>query len=293
MPLTQAEIETSYRLALERMPSANEIASIGSQHSTLNALRQILLNSEEFQRKFTRLRTDFENRQVPILVHVDIPEATAPAILSALDASESLQPGRSVDAEDFAEICARPRPERLQIRSISGDIPVDAGRDLNLPWRRLLSLRNPGERIFAIYRDACAAEGRKDLTFGTYLEYSVQSERHRVELDNGQLRRLAGRADPASLGQEAALLRPALHAAMDPITILGLYEQPAALISALAADGFIEGAGSAPKHDTKDDGFGVALKGLTPDQRQIFEAYVAWDTYLYDVIAALVAPATV
>lgn len=299
MPLTLDEIETAYRLFLERSPTKSQIANIRSQHDSLAGLREVLLNSEEFYHKFKNARARFEERQTPILVQMLSPEATPEALLSALAQASELQPGHQVDKAGFDALCALPRPERLKLRHIYGDLKVNAGTALNLPWRRLFTLRRPGPRLYQMYRTACAAQNRSDMRFGTFLDYSVQSTEHRIELDNGQMRRLAGRTGAASLGQEAPQLRLALHMALSPDTILGLYERPGALLQTLAAQGFLTLADTAPDTDPDfetgaqtdtDAAYDAALRDLSSDEQLIFDGYTAWDSYLYDVCDALLFP---
>jgi hypothetical protein len=295
MPLTPAEIEVSYRLALERTPSPQEVTNIINQHSTLEPVRQILLNSEEFYSKFNKMRASFEDRQIPILVHIDSPETRPERLAQYLDDAVELEPGHEVDPAGFEAICAMPRPERLKIRYIRGNLGINAGEALNLPWRRLCVLRQPGQRIFQLY---CTAKedtpnDADDMSFGTYLEYSLQSVTHRTELDNGQVRRLAGRTTPDWLGQESLLLRHALHAAMDPNTILGFFEQPDLLIQTLNEHGGVKR--TAPESSSISStikGYDNALNKLSVEHRLIFNGYTAWDNYLYDVCMALISSKT-
>ncbi|MEO1554788.1 MAG: hypothetical protein AAFS01_00030 [Pseudomonadota bacterium] len=290
MPLKPSDVELAYKLILERAPSAQEIANVGNQHSTLQSLRQILLNSEEFYRKFKRIRTTFEERQTPILVHMHVPHATAPGVVKTLGRADDLRPSHHMDMAGFAQFCAQPRPERLKARYLHGDLAVHAGASLDLPWRRLCSIRKPGPRIYALYREACAAENVTDMSFGAYLEHSLASAEHRIELESGQVRRLAGRTGPDSFGHESTMLREALHVALGSDTILGLYEHPGLLISTLADHGFIDPndrIDDVSTRDASDNTYDGALKSLTGDQRQIFDSYTAWDDYLYAVCAAM------
>lgn len=294
MPLSRADIETAYKLALDRAPSPQELANIGTQHSTLASLRQILLNSEEFYRKFKNIRSTFEDRQSPILVHMHIRETTPPVLATTLAEAAELQPEYHVDAAGFEALCALPRPERLQIRYIHGELGVYAGNALALPWRRLCILRRPGPRLYQLYKTASQAEAGTRMTFGTFLDYALHSTPHRTELDNGQMRRLAGRTGAESLGKEGTVLRQALHNALSHDTILGFYEHPDQLINALADHDFMtpKAVEQQPAINTQDDDYTAALGKLTPQEREIFDGYTAWDTYLYDVCHALLCSPT-
>lgn len=301
MPLIPAEVETAYRLILERMPSPEETANAASSHDKLGALRQTLLNSEEFYRKFDAIRGDFAKRLKPIVVHLHIPEAVHPALFDALTSAETLQPPTLADVAEFTALCAKPRPERLKLRYLYGDLGAGCGANLRLPYMHLCTIARPGPRLFRIYRAACDTQDTSKMSFGTYLEYSLDSVPHRLELDNGQVRRLSGQQDTDSLGKESELLPRALHNALAPDMILGLFEHPDAVAAHLAEADILPAirtvvsdditADTLPDNDF-DKQYTAALNGLSEDERVIFETYTAWDNYFYDVCEALLFPTT-
>ena len=285
MSLSSAEVETAYRLILERPPSSEEAARIAARCDRLDALRQTLLSSEEFHLKFDRIRDGFLRQLKPVLIHLRIPAAMDRTLSETLASADGLQPAVPADRESYEELCARPRPERRELRYVHGDLDSGAGAALRLPYMHLCAIARPGPRLYRLYRMACAAEGEAAMSFGSYLRYSLESVPHRVELDNGQVRRLAGQRDTGSLGREHELLPRALHSALAPDMILGLFERPGPLIRRLAEKGFLSASeppvSGAP--DPQDAGYAAAVDGLSDDERGIFDAYTAWDSYLYDV----------
>lgn len=299
MPLTPGEVATAYRLILERTPSPEETANAAASHDKLGGLRQTLLNSEEFYRKFDAIRDGFAKRLTPVLVHLHIPEAVDPALFERLASAESLQPATALDADSFAALCARPRPERLKLRYLYGDLAAGAGTALRLPHVYLTTIAQPGPRLYRLYRAALAAQTDSKMSFGAYLKYSVDSTPHRLELDNGQMRRLAGPPDSAGFGQEKQLLAAALRNACAPDMIFGFYEHSAALAHRLTDEGLADvtppaqeptGAAAPPATQrTAEQEFTSALNTLNKDERAIFEAYTAWDGYFYNVCTALLA----
>jgi hypothetical protein len=299
MPLNPAEAETAYRLILERTPSPEEIANAVNQHDKLGALRHMLLNSEEFYRKFDTIREGFLKRINPVLVHLHIPEAVDPMLFSQLAAAQDLQPATPADPDSFSALCAKPRHERLKLHYIYGDLTAGAGDALNLPFMHLCTIARPGPRLYRLYRAACDAQGASKMSFGTYLEYSLDSLVHRLELDNGQVRRLAGPPDASEFGREKELLARAFHHAFSPDMIFGFFEDTAALARRLGDEGLMtsQPPDTAPTTDekTSEDGstadheFTRALDALGKDARIIFDAYTAWDTYFYDVCRALLS----
>jgi hypothetical protein len=298
MNLTSAETETAYRLILERTPSPDEIANAVSQHDRLSTLRQMLLNSEEFHAKFDAIRNGFLNKVTPVLVHLQIPEAVDPVLFAQLTDAQSLQPNTPADAETFAALCAKPRHERLKLRYVYGDLAAGAGAALRLPYMYLCTIARPGPRIFRLYRAACDAQSDATMSFESYLEYSLDSTPHRLELDNGQMRRLAGPPTADGFGQEKDLLAQALHNAFAPDMIFGFFEDIKAITDRLGKEGLVVAPSQGPLHavgsskanDTEDQTFSRALAGLGKDARMIFDAYTAWDNYLYEVCRALISP---
>lgn len=296
MPLNPAEAKTAYRLILERTPSPKETANAVAQHDRLGALRQMLLNSEEFYHKFDTIREGFLKTVTPVLVHLHIPEAVDPVLFSQLASAQSLQPATAADTDNFAVLCAKPRHERLKLRYVYGDLDAGAGAALRLPHMHLCTIARPGQRLYRLYRLACAAQGDTKMTFGRYLEYSLDSTPHRLELDNGQMRRLAGARTADGFGREQALLAQALHHAFASDMILGLFEETAAVTARLGDEGLTVTASAADagahalsgaSKEAADPEFTRALDTLGKDTRRIFDAYTAWDSYLYDVCRAL------
>jgi len=295
MPLSASDVATAYRLILERTPAPEEAASVAAQYEKLGTLRQDLLNSEEFQRKYTQIQGSFLKQIKPVLIHLQIPEAVDPELFTQLYAAEALQPATSADNDSFAALCTAPRPERRKLRYVFGDLAAGAGQDLGLPHIYLCTIAPPGPRIYRIYRAACSGDEGTDMSFGTYLEYSLDSPPHRLELDNGQIRRLAGATTLDSLGREKELLANALHAALAPEMLLGFWGVGMALAPQLAQRGFpLEDTAppSAPPStpDSTDADYTAALAALDKTARTIFDSYTAWDSYFYDVCSALLSP---
>lgn len=293
MPLTPAQIETAYRMILERTPSPAEINHVAQQHDKMNPLRHMLFNSEEFHRRFNQIHDTFTQKLQPIVVHLHIPEAVNADLFAALRATPLLNPATATDAEEFEALCNQPRPERLKLRLVYGDLTPAAGAKLGLPHVHLCTIAQPGPRLFRMYQAASAAQEETKMDFGTYLANSVDSLPHRIELDNGQIRRLADDRTANGLGRENALLTAALHAATAPDMIFGLYEQTDTLLERLIHEERLSPRDLPPREETTrgprqtDQTYETALRGLGKDQRIIFDAYTAWDTYLYDVCAAL------
>jgi hypothetical protein len=299
MSLTSTEIDLAYRLILEREPSETEVAHVAAQYDDLMTLRRAFLNSEEFGRKYNRMRATADAQMPPVLVHLHLPKTAGTSLAEALSAEPALQPNAMYHDDNLDELRALPRPERRKLRYVRGHLSMGAGEALGVPYRYLCMLRRPGPRIFSFYQfvrrtrthPAHALLNEQNMSFGDYLEYSVGAVNHRLELDNGQMRRLSGEFRHASLGQETRLLRLALHKVLAPDVILGMVERIDQLIERLVAEGYLSSTDVKRVNISPNpDLYESAVASLTDDQRLIFDSYIGWDSYFYDVCEALLFP---
>lgn len=295
MPLTPKDVDTAYRLILGRVPSEAEAAQALANNDSLQTLRSAFLGSDEFRRKYEAMQRARETEQPPTLVHLYIPETGGSALTQALTLQPALQPNRQAhDGESLNKLRALPRPERRKLRYVHGHLGMGAGETLEVPYRYICLIRRPGPRLFSFYRYIVrtkthpAHETVREMDFGQYLEFSVNARAHRVEMDNGQIRRLTGQADVASLGHEFPLLRQAVYNALSPQMIFGFVEHIDAFLGQLVAEGHLDSPDIGRLNIASgDDDHEAAITALTADQREIFNSYTAWDTYLYDVLETL------
>ena len=82
--LTKEEIVQAYRLFLARMPSEAELARMQERKHSYNTLRQSILSSEEFARKYERMQKTAAERQTPTLIHLHIPKTAGTSLARAL-----------------------------------------------------------------------------------------------------------------------------------------------------------------------------------------------------------------
>lgn len=299
MTIPRTEIDQAYRLLFDRMPSQQEAEAAAAQHETLGQLRTHFLQSEEFERKFTRLRAQSEAGQPPALIHLHIPKTAGTTVGEALAREPRLQPNRLVHDGTLDELRALPRGRRRALRFIRGHLSMGAGEALGLPYRYSCLIRRPGPRIFSFYKfirrsrrhPAHQLLTERDMSFGDYLEYSVEAPPHRQELDNGQIRRLSGGLGRAGLGQEQALLATALHHALSPDMLFGFVEHFDSFVQLLVKEGYLSGTDIEAFNVAPSSGsFEESLAELTRDQRRIYDGYIRWDSYFYEVCAAALLP---
>ncbi|KIT15149.1 hypothetical protein [Jannaschia aquimarina] len=295
MSISPEAIRRSFDAILGRAPTPQELAE---GYPTIPALRQALFNSEEFGKRYEAMRAQEVGDRDPVLIHLHIPRTGGSSLTAALLAQESTDPSlmlRQADLEDFAR---KPRAEKLGFRYIHGRLNMGAGPRLDVPYRYLCAIRRPGPRIHSVWAfikrtpDHPDHEtlAKRNMSFGAFLEYSVTAPRLRLEVDNGQIRRLSGETNRAGLGHERELLIHAIHGATDPEMIIGTTERLDALASRLVEEGYLADA-ELPRLEGAPTAlnFEKAVSDLSDRQREILAAYTGWDDYLFDICSSLTA----
>jgi hypothetical protein len=296
MTVTPQVIRSSYDALLGRAPSKDELEELTVQHATVPSLRRAIFNSDEFTRRYRDMRRRAEADRPPLLIHLHIPRTGGTSLTERLTDQEALQPARDMRMGEIQEYLKAPRAERLALRYLHGRLDMGVGETLDVPHRYLCTIRRPGPRIHSVWsfvrrtpsHPAHDIVAEREMSFGDFLDYSTETRALRLELDNGQIRRLAGQSGPGGLGQERALLARALHGATSPLMILGTTERLGAVAEALVEAGYLADA-TLPRSEASppDEVYDRAVADLTPSQADILSAYSAWDAYLYEVCAML------
>lgn len=169
---------------------------------------------------------------------------------------------------------------------------MGVGEALDMPFRYLIVLREPGPRIFSFYQFIARTISHpthayltaKKMTFGDFLEFSENDENHQLELNNGQSRRLSGMFSKKSLGKEPEILRIAQHKVLEPSVILGVVERIDNLLSRLVALGLLPSAELPTLNISPNPGaYTKAVQLLTDKQLRIFDEYTKHDSKLYQL----------
>lgn len=296
---TPAEIALAYRLFLNREPTEKDAEWVAARCASVGHMRSAFLDSHEFQTRYSRMQAHAEAIQPAVLLHIHIPRAAGTTLGEALARQPGLRPNAIMRGDALAELAAKPASDRRGLRYARGQMALDPGASYPFPYRLLCLIRQPGPRIFSQYQfirrhrthHSHAILTERDMSFGDYLQYSLNEMPHRLELDNGQVRRLAGRVDVDGIGQEPLLLRRALHQALSPRMIFGFVEHFDLLAEALVAEGYLPDA-ALPRLNTSPDAdlYDSAVASLDAAQRAIFDSYIAWDQYFYDLCESLILP---
>ncbi|MFQ6549316.1 sulfotransferase family 2 domain-containing protein [Aestuariibius sp. 2305UL40-4] len=292
MSLSDTEIELAYRLVLGRSASEQERATIAGQHETLGSLRDAFLRSGEFALKFRSLQAEVSQAMVPALVHLHIPKTAGSSLTQVLLDGAKHERRFTVGDNDIGRLEALSFPERRELQFIFGHLAHGVHDLLPQPVIYICVLREPGPRLLSYYRyihrrtdhPLHDVVGGRGMSFGQFLEYAAETPTVRIEMDNGQMRCLAGNKSVSGLGQESALLPKALHNVFSPNLVYGLTEHFEHFMDHLTRRGFIEGytptvENAAPEPGQLDD----VLRDLTETQLALFNAFNIWDAHLYEV----------
>lgn len=290
IPVKNAAV--AFEALMGRAPTDAEAERFSQQFDDVASMRQGLINSPEFTRSYTKMIERRDARMTPALIHLHIPKTAGTTLAQALLAEPNLKPEMLVHDGEREKLRTLPLAKRRRLRLIRGHMSIGIGDDFGLPFRYLCALRRPGPRIFSFYQfvkrnrkhPSYAILNEADMSFGDYLEFSVDNVAHRLELDNGQVRRLSGEMVKTSIGDERRLLKKAIHEAFSDKMILGFVEHFDDLVERLMEEGFLsqeppEKFNVSPNSDAFDE----SIASLTKAQRAIYDSYIGWDQYLYEI----------
>lgn len=299
MKIDADRITLAYRLFLGRPPSPDEVALVTAEGHDLEGLRQMFLASREFSRVYADFQ---EHGGLPLLpggartlVHLHIPK-TAGTSLNALLFQRYPPTVRLPNLPGSAEavLAEMDAGDRASVRLIARHCVYGIHRLLPHPVHYLCVLRRPVDRVYSFYRFVRRTEvhphhdllTRRRADFGTFLEIAEATPPLRAEIDNGQMRRLAGQmAGPpaAQTMYETAIA----HLERENMSF-GLTEDFGAFLKRLAAARILRAA-PAPRINAAPEGetaLEQALAGLTRPQRALLDRFTAWDSQLYDFARA-------
>jgi hypothetical protein len=298
MSVTAFDVEMAYRLFLDRTASEAEIANMAKSTESIASLRTSFILSEEFAAKERILKEANSAKRPPTVIYLHIPKTAGTTLGEALAAEPKLQPGAIVHS-DLSVYRSLPLMQRRRLRLLRGHMNMGLGDLIDAPHRYICVIRRPGPRIYSFYRYVSRTKdhphykevGESNLSFGEYLEFSQENLHHRVEIENGQVRRLSGQLLDPRVGVAHDYIRSALYNALRPNMTLGYAEHMDSLIQKLNAEGLLTNPVITSKNVAPTGtSYEEAVAALTDAQRKIFDAYTAWDNYFYDLCIALMPP---
>lgn len=296
MTLDSDTIQLAYRLFLNRTASEAEVANMERAAPTLTAMRQLFLNSSEFMLSMRAAMRQSQTGPASTLIHLHIPKTAGTTLTQILGRVGG--PGRSLTVGDYnmQELLDLPPAERRQLRFIFGHMSHGVARHLPQYSTYISVLRRPGPRILSYFHYVRRTTDHPShevlfsnrMGFGDFLEFAAATPGQRLEVDNGQIRRLSGRVTQVeSIGQERELFDRALGNIFAPDMIYGLTEHFDDFLSRLRARGMIERSDSermnaSPERNDLDS----ELERLTDSQRTLFDEFTVWDDHFYSICEA-------
>lgn len=296
MSLTRDDIRLSYRLFLGRWPSEKEVERMLASQPPLDALRRMFLDSEEFRATLRQKQIPPRDTKAPAagptIIHLHIPK-TAGSSLSRL-LVEDTRPGERMtigDAET-AQLLTLAPAQQQRLKLIFGHLTYGIGAHLPQRCHHVCVLRRPGPRILSYYRYVRRTDHHPlypvltagGMTFGGFLDFTAAHPQIRLEVDNGQVRRLGGNMEVDGIGREGLLLRRALHHLFAPDFTYGLTEHFDGFQKRLVRKGLLSAPAPIRENAAPEPGqLEEELAALTPAQRKTYDAYTAWDDQLYSI----------
>ena len=290
-PATEAEVQLAYRLLLGRDGSPAEVQRMLMSGASVTRLRAVFLNAGEFGDRLRQFHAG--SSRLPVIVHLHIPKNAGTSLTKMIAAQFRPEQLAPLGDDGATALAALPPARRVALRFVFGHLQHGVAARLGRPVLHVCTLRRPGPRILSYYsyirrRSDHPLHARlQTMGFGAFLEFCATDPGQRAEVDNGQIRVLAGRKEPGSLGQEHAVFRQALSNILAPDMVYGLTERFDAFLADLATRGVIpaEGARTVENAAPEPTDIAAALAELTPDQRGWYDVFTYWDTLFYDICA--------
>ncbi len=292
MSPTEADIKLAYQLFLGRQPSAQETKRMLANQTSLDGLRRVFLNSSEFNAVALAGGGKKPKSSARTLIHLHIPKS-AGSSLSRLLVGDTKQNERITLGDNSLQRLREFPPARLRsLKLVFGHLTHGIGKRLPLPCHYISVLRQPGPRILSFYRYIERTDhhplyktvnGQK-MSFGAFLDFTAANPQFRMEVDNGQIRRLGGNMKITSLGQERGLLRRALHNIFAPNFTYGLTDHFDGFQKRLVKQGLLSATTPIRENAAPEPGkLEMELDALTPQQREIYDHYIFWDSRFYRI----------
>ncbi len=299
MDVTKETIKVAYRLFLDREASETEVNVMASSEISFEQLRNAFLNSREFNNKNSarNLKTNHSMRPARALVHLHIPKTAGSSLTRILAPHVASGTQLPVSDGDLATFAALSETKRRKASFIYGHLSHGIAHLLPQGHNYICVLRKPAARLLSYYKYLYRTTdhhsqkfvGGQDMSFGTFLEWTADpANGHINEVNNGQIRRLAGLKMQRDGASDPQLLLTAVRNIASPDMVFGLTEHFNHFVHRLSVRGLIVGTpdvweNMAPSPSNLEN----ALSALTPDQTLLYNAFTAWDEVFYNVAEQL------
>ncbi len=299
LDVTKDTIQIAYQLFLGRKASDAEINVIAASDISLPRLRNVFLNSREFKKSFGAkpANTVEQTPDRRVMIHLHIPKTAGSSLTRIIAPHFASGTQLPVSDGQLGALAAMPEKERRNASFVFGHLSHGMAHLLPQGHRYICVLRKPGARLLSYYNylyrttdhHSQKVVGGQKMSFGTFLEWAANPQSgHRNEVNNGQIRRLAGLKLQRDRASETELLPAAVKNIVASDMIFGLTEHFDHFVQRLHALGLIAetpdmGENMAP-HPAN---LAEALATLTPDQAALYQAFTGWDDIFYNICEQL------
>ena len=299
MDVTKETIKVAYRLFLDREASDTEVNVMAASDISFEQLRNAFLNSREFDKKNSarNLRASHSTHSGRAMIHLHIPKTAGSSLTRILAPHVASGTQLPVSDGDFTAFTALSDNDRRKVSFIYGHLSHGIASFLPQGHEYICVLRKPGARILSYYKYLYRTTdhhsqkfiGGQNMSFGTFLEWAANpANGHLNEVNNGQIRRLAGLKMQRDEAPEPQLLLTAVRNIASPDMIFGLTEHFDHFVQRLSTRGLILGTpdvweNTAPSPSNLEN----ALSELTPDQTTLYHAFTRWDEIFYNIAEQL------
>ena len=232
-----------------------------------------------------------ETLSQPAVVHIHIPKSAGTTINALL--------GEAIKGEHFAysspgnaeRLRAMPQAARDEIDFLFGHFPYGLHALFTRPVQYVASIRRPAHRIISFYRFVLSRDDHplhatlkaNAASFASFLRFAASESTIREEIDNMQVRMLAGSMDLRDEYSDVASLALS-HVRSKNFFVCDIDR----LASLLAFLGETMGLrfGDVPRLNTSGQGHDVAdeIARLGPAERELLDRFGRWDGVLYDAV---------
>ncbi len=290
--MNRDEIIMAYRLILGREPKVSEVDAAEKRGLGAQTMRQHFLFSKEFSRKYTAMIRARAARLPRTVIHIHIPKTAGTSLNSVLGQNFPPSSRLAISSVTLDLLDDIPPLRRQSLKALHGHIQYGLADKLVQDCLYICVLRRPGPRVFSFFKFIGRSEthplndavGKSGMSFGAFLEYAADHPAARGEIDNGQIRRLAG---PPAHGESSTInevFRRAIAHAFAPDMMFGLTEEFDNFLQRLVGAGVISTYDPvyhnvSPKGSDYDD----AVKVLTQKQKDLLNEFTRWDNLFYDI----------
>lgn len=290
--LSRDQIGLAYELLLNRKASTAEVDSVVLRGHSAQSLGNTFLNSVEFSKKYAVRKAALKQTNPPVVIHLHIPKSAGTSLTAIL--APNFPPGKklALDPPYIPQLMTKPVTDRMQLRFVFGHLEHGVGEIFPQGCVYVSALRKPGPRALSYFRYLQRRTDhphhpdvtKNNMTFGDFLEFCASNIGQRLEMDNGQIRRLAGMMQPNSIGDELAVFRRAMTNAFAPNMVFGLTEHFEKLLQDLVERKLISTYQTVVQNAAPEKAhFEEAYDGLQPHQRQLLNKFTYWDEKFYDI----------